>query len=84
MPIPEAAERDGAFYLTSSQLGGYLRVQALIVLLIIFVWPWWKTFKKAGYPGWFGLGMFIPLLNLILLFYFAFAEWLILRGGKQD
>jgi hypothetical protein len=30
------------------------------------------------------LGMFIPLLNLILLFYFAFAEWPILRGGKQD
>jgi hypothetical protein len=56
----------------------------LLILLVIFVWPWWKIFKKAGYPGWFGLGMFVPLLNLILLFYFAFAEWPILHGGKQD
>jgi hypothetical protein len=52
----------------------------LLILLLIFVWPWWKIFSKAGYPGWLGLGMFVPLINLFLLFYFAFADWPILKG----
>ena len=53
----------------------------LIILLVIFVWPWWKIFSKAGYPGWLALGMFVPLLNVILIFYFAFADWPVLSGS---
>jgi len=56
----------------------------LLVLLLIFVWPWWKIFNKAGYPGWLSLGMFVPLINLILLFYFAYADRPILTGTADS
>jgi hypothetical protein len=46
---------------------------ACIVALII--WPWFKIFAKAGFSGWMALLMLIPLVNLIMLFYLAFAEW---------
>ena len=39
--------------------------------LLIF----WKIFQKAGYPGWYFILLFIPGVNLIALFYFAFTEW---------
>ena len=31
--------------------------------------------RKAGFPGWFGLLFLIPIVNIILLYYVAFARW---------
>ncbi len=42
---------------------------------IIFILPFWKIFTKAGFPGWLSLFMLIPLANILMLFYLAFAEW---------
>ena len=55
-----------------------LGVQELFILLIIvvlFVLPFWKIFSKAGFSGWWSLTQLIPLLNFIGLFYLAFAKW---------
>jgi hypothetical protein len=51
--------------------------QELIVLSLIavVVWPFWRIFSKAGFPGWLAIGMLIPLVNLGLLFYLGFAAW---------
>ena len=35
----------------------------------------WKIFKKANFPPWFSLGMAIPFVNVLLLFYLAFSKW---------
>ena len=43
-----------------------------LALLII---PYWQIFKKAGFPAWLGLFMFIPLINIILLYVLAFSRW---------
>lgn len=54
-------------------------------LLIIFfigalvVLPFWKIFAKAGFSGWMSLTQIVPLVNVIALFYLAFAEWPIHR-----
>ena len=55
----------------------------LIVLFffgVIFILPFWKIFTKAGFPGWLSLLMFIPIANIIILFYLAFAEWPALKN----
>ena len=39
--------------------------------------------RKAGYPGLFGLGVFVPLLNLVVLFFAAFAKWPVERRAEQ-
>ena len=51
---------------------------------IIFLIPYIKIIKKAGYSGWWVLTMFVPLLNLVMLWVFAFASWPIERGTHRD
>jgi len=34
-----------------------------------------RIFSKAGYSRWLGLTMVIPLVNLVVLVWFAFADW---------
>jgi hypothetical protein len=50
--------------------------QIAILLVAAAIWlPWVRIFPKAGYSAWLSLLMFVPLLNLILLIWFAFSEW---------
>ena len=44
-------------------------------IAIVIVLPYWKIFSKAGFSGWLSITMIIPLLNIVMLFYLAFAEW---------
>ncbi|MEA3407349.1 MAG: hypothetical protein U9R48_04625 [Chloroflexota bacterium] len=69
-------------------------VEALIVTVvgllgfILGIVIWWRIFSKAGYSGLLGLLMFVPLVNVIVLLYFAFGTWPIekeverLRGSR--
>jgi len=47
----------------------------LIIIGIFFIVPYWKIFAKAGFSGWMSLTLIVPFLNIIMLFYLAFAEW---------
>jgi hypothetical protein len=49
-------------------------VATLIVLAIVF----FKLFQKAGFSGALGLLMLIPVVNLGVALYLAFAEWPVL------
>jgi hypothetical protein len=64
-----------------------LGMQEIIVLLfmaLLIVWPFWRIFTKAGFTGWLAIGMLFPLVNLILVFYLAFAEWpALLKANSQ-
>jgi len=62
-----------------------LGLPELIVLLLIallLVWPMWRICTKAGFPGPLGLLAAVPVLNLALLLFLAFAEWPSLRDRK--
>jgi hypothetical protein len=58
----------------------------LIVLVFAFgfmvlaIVPYWKIFEKAGFPPAISLLMYVPLANLIVLYYVAFSEWKPTRG----
>jgi hypothetical protein len=47
---------------------------ALVMLVLVLV-PHWFIFKKAGFSPWLSLLMFVPLLNLVMLYFLAFARW---------
>ncbi len=51
----------------------------IAVVSVIVVLPFWKIFAKAGFPGALSLTQLVPILNVIVLFYVAFAEWPIHR-----
>jgi hypothetical protein len=62
-------------------LGGISIWQLLIILiyLLAVVTPFWKIFKKAGYSPWLSLLILVPLVNLVMIYFLAFASWPALR-----
>jgi uncharacterized membrane protein YhaH (DUF805 family) len=61
---------------TSMGVGSWI---VLGILLLFVLYIWYRIFEKAGYSGWFALLMVIPLVNFIVLIYFAFSEWPVQR-----
>lgn len=47
----------------------------MILLTILVIIPVWRICSKAGYPGWISLAVLIPIGNLLLLYFLAFATW---------
>jgi hypothetical protein len=39
--------------------------------------------RKAGYSGWWVAAGLIPLVNVVMLFAFAFADWPVLRDLRR-
>jgi len=56
----------------------------MLVLAIIVIIPIWRICMRAGYPGWLGILVLFPLLNLALLYFLAFAEWPANKKGAKD
>jgi hypothetical protein len=55
----------------------------VIVAVALLIWPTWRICSKAGFPGILGLLIVVPLFNLVLIYYLAFAEWPSLRRQKE-
>jgi hypothetical protein len=47
----------------------------MLVLALIIVIPFWRICQKAGYPGLLGLFSVVPLANIVLIYFLAFARW---------
>ena len=53
---------------------------ASILPMIVF----WKICSKAGFPGVLSLLMIVPIGNIILPLYLAFAKWPALKNDNQS
>lgn len=47
----------------------------LIVFVALVLIPYWMIWKKAGFSPWLCVLMIVPLVNFIMLYVLAFAEW---------
>lgn len=47
----------------------------MLVFFALFVWPFWRITKRTGNPPIMSLMLFVPVLNLIFIFYLAFGRW---------
>jgi len=49
----------------------------LIVLAITLgmFYPYIRILRRTGLSGWWFLTMFVPIVNLIMIWVFAFARW---------
>jgi uncharacterized membrane protein YhaH (DUF805 family) len=74
---PEAAQMMAA-------MGPFFATFGLIMLLVFvfMIFCYWKIFAKAGYSGALSLLMLVPLVNLIVFIWFAFAQWPVLKGQQ--
>jgi uncharacterized membrane protein YhaH (DUF805 family) len=68
---------------------GYFSLWHWVILLIplaiaVFViWMSARVLRKAGYSGWWVLVMIVPVVNLIMLWVFAFSDWPALRSSAS-
>lgn len=47
----------------------------LVFALVLFYIPAWRIVSKAGFPGALSLLMLVPLVNIAMLWVFAFVRW---------
>jgi hypothetical protein len=52
----------------------FFGVFGLVITVLVLI-PHWFIFKKAGFSPWLSLLMFVPLLNIFMLYFLAFAKW---------
>ncbi len=45
-----------------------------IVGIVAVVAFWWICARR-GFPGWYGVAVAIPMVNVLLVLFLAFAEW---------
>lgn len=57
----------------------FMILMFMVLVALATVIPFWKICTKAGFPGPLALLMLVPIANLILPFYIAFADWPVLR-----
>ena len=55
-----------------------------VIGAVLTVIPFWKICTKAGFPGALSLLMPVPVVNVVLLFYIAFAQWPALENKAQQ
>jgi len=55
----------------------------IIIFAAILVIPYWRIFGKAGFSPWLGLLMFVPLVNVGMLYFLGFSEWPSLKEKKS-
>ena len=60
-------------------LGVFLVLAGIIIQAI----PYWRIFRKAGFEPLLSLLLFVPLVNLVMLYYLAFAEWPALQDRDE-
>lgn len=71
--------RGGAFLLPPQ----IFAVVALVMLGIMAV-AFYQIYKKAGYNGLLGLLMMVPVVNVIMMLWFAFSEWPVVRQLREQ
>ena len=57
---------------------GVWHVLALVVLVLLlwaFIAIFGRILSRAGYSRWWLLVMLVPLVNLVMVWVFAFANW---------
>lgn len=47
----------------------------MLVIAIVVVIPAWRICQRTGHPGWLGILVLIPVINLIFLYFLAFTDW---------
>ncbi|RCW94627.1 hypothetical protein DFP77_14525 [Marinomonas foliarum] len=55
-----------------------ISIWQIIILLLMFIptiWIYGRILNKAGYSRWWVLLIFVPIVNLIMIWVFAFAKW---------
>jgi hypothetical protein len=63
---------------------GPIMLVAILIGVLIYLVPIWQIVKKAGFSPALSLLMLIPMVNLVMLYVFAFSTWRVMPTSRQD
>jgi len=58
----------------------FLILFLVLAVIAFFLWMTVRILHKAGYSGWWSLLTLIPIVNIIVIWIFAFSSWPALRA----
>ena len=58
-------------------------IASIAVFSVLTMIPWFFIYKKAGYHPAMWCLMFVPIVNLVMMFVLAFSEWPIERDLRN-
>ena len=64
-------------------LDGAILVIIYLAIVVASIVGTAKIISKAGYSAWFVLLAFVPLVNLVMFFVFAFSDWPVRKELRQ-
>jgi hypothetical protein len=67
-------DEEGEFVMMQGNMAGAHLIWMLILALIVVI-PFWRICQKAGYPGILGILSIVPVANIALIYFLAFAKW---------
>ncbi|HVW50499.1 MAG TPA: hypothetical protein VHC91_08860 [Trinickia sp.] len=47
----------------------------VLVICLAMLYPYVRIIRRTGHSGWWLITMFVPILNVIMLWVFAFVKW---------
>ncbi|OJY23563.1 hypothetical protein [Pandoraea sp. 64-18] len=47
----------------------------LFIMVVFLLYPYARIIRRAGFSPWWVLLAFVPMLNLIMIWVFAFVQW---------
>ena len=56
----------------------------VVAFSILMMVPWFFIYKKAGFHPAMGCLMFLPIVNVVMMFVLAFTEWPIERELRNQ
>lgn len=56
----------------------------MAIFATVIILPFWMIFSKAGFPGALSLLMLVPVINMVTIFYLAFADWPALKQKQEQ
>jgi len=54
---------------------GLLGLLIALVIIAFVLWTCARISRKAGFSGWWSLLMLVPLVNIVMIWIFAFVQW---------
>ncbi|MFO7324334.1 MAG: hypothetical protein DIU62_001335 [Pseudomonadota bacterium] len=55
----------------------------LLICLVVYLVPVWRIVSKAGFNGAFSLLSLVPIVNIVMLWVFAFIDWPVERDRTR-
>ena len=68
---------------SSMGLPELLVVLAIASTALVVIWPAGRICRRIDYSPWLGVLSVLPLVNVLLLWFVALAEWPATRAGRQ-